>query len=215
MDSMELEQDYMSEKLPIVTILLIAINVVVFVVTEWRGSSLDADYMIEAGAMYAPAFFGNHEYYRLITHFFMHFGMEHLFNNMVSLLVLGYALENVIGRIWFAILYMASGVLAGIVSVANMWHGEPETLVVSCGASGAVYGLMGALLVMLIAKRRHSLRREIPRFVLYLGLSLYSGMRDPGIDNMAHVGGFVSGILLCVVMYLMKRINLAGKEQVM
>ena len=58
------------QPLPIVTILLVLINVVVYLYTEWKGSSLDAEFMIDMGAMYEPAFIEGHEYYRIITHFF-------------------------------------------------------------------------------------------------------------------------------------------------
>lgn len=201
---MELDQKSERTPIPFITILLVAINVVVYLFVERSGSSLDADHMIQMGAMYEPSFVYQHEYYRIITHFFLHFGFDHLFNNMISLLVLGYALENGIGKGWFAFIYMVSGIFAGAVSVAyNLSVGHD---VVSCGASGAIYGLMGALFVLLIVKNRHNLRGEAPRFAIYIGLSLYSGMQDPGIDNAAHIGGFVGGILLCIVMCICKKL---------
>lgn len=190
------------QPLPIVTILLVLINVVVFLYTEWKGSSLDAGFMIDMGAMYEPAFLEGHEYYRIITHFFLHFGLEHLANNMISLLVLGYTLEQEIGRIRYLFLYMASGVIAGFVSVyVNLYLGEN---VVSCGASGAIYGLMGALLMLLIKNRKRIVRGDIMRFGVYLLLSLYSGMQDTGIDNTAHISGVAAGFILCGIIYRRK-----------
>lgn len=191
------------QPLPIVTILLVLINVVVYLYTEWKGSSLDAEFMIDMGAMYEPAFIEGHEYYRIITHFFLHFGLEHLANNMISLLVLGYTLEQEIGRIRYLFLYMASGVIAGFVSVyVNLYLGEN---VVSCGASGAIYGLMGALLMLLIKNRKRIVRGDIMRFGVYLLLSLYSGMQDTGIDNTAHISGVVVGFILCGIIYRRKK----------
>ena len=190
------------QPLPIVTILLVLINVVVYLYTEWKGSSLDAEFMIDMGAMYEPAFIEGHEYYRIITHFFLHFGLEHLANNMISLLVLGYTLEQDIGRIRYLILYMLSGILAGFVSVYVNWSlGEN---VVSCGASGAIYGLMGALLMVLLKNRKQIVRGDILRFGIYLVLSLYSGMQDTGIDNTAHISGVVAGFILCGIIYRRK-----------
>lgn len=209
---LKLEENGMSEKFPIITGVLVIINVLVFIAIEFNGSSLDADYMIHVGAMYEPAFWQGHEYYRIVTHFFLHFGFDHLLNNMVSLLVLGYALENGIGRLWYALIYMFSGVFAGLVSV--YYHMSEGQQVVSCGASGAIYGLMGALAVMLIVNRKNNLRREIPRFLLYIALSLYSGRMDPGIDNAAHVGGFAGGILICVIVCMLKKLFTYRKEQV-
>ena len=154
--------------------------------------------MIQMGAIYDPLVIQNHEFYRLITHFFLHFGFEHLFNNMISLLILGYSLEQVMGKGRFISLYFLSGILAGITSIVyNMYVGQ-ETI--SCGASGAIYGLMGALLVMLVVGSRGRFSSEVPRYLLYIGISIYSGMQDTSIDNAAHIGGFVAGVLICLIM---------------
>ncbi len=198
-----MEQTAGRENVPVITIFFVAVNVVMYLLTELLGSSLDADFMIHMGAMYEPAFLVDREYVRIFTHFFLHFGFEHLFNNMVSLLVLGYSLENSIGKAWFGLIYMASGVFAGMVSVWYHFYTGQE--VVSCGASGAIYGLMGALLVILFVYRRQNMRILAGRFALYIALSLYSGLKDPGIDNAAHVGGFVGGMVLCSVMCIVKK----------
>ena len=89
-----MEENTLIKRFPLVTVLITVINVAAFFITEWKGSTLDPDFMIEAGGMYAPAFFGEHEYYRLITHFFLHFGIEHLFFNMVSLVMFGHVIES-------------------------------------------------------------------------------------------------------------------------
>ena len=185
-------------KIPVMTLILVLINVAVYLYVEFSGSSYDAEYMIQMGAVYDPLVLQNHEFFRLITHFFLHFGFDHLFNNMISLLILGYSLEQVTGKMRFVILYFLSGILAGVASIVyNIYVGQ-ET--VSCGASGAIYGLMGALLVLLIVGNRGRLSSEVPRYILYIGISIYSGMQDPTIDNAAHVGGFVAGVLICLVM---------------
>ncbi len=185
-------------KIPLITMILIGINVLVFLYIESRGSSYDTDFMLQMGASYEPLILEEHQYYRLVTHFFLHFGFEHLFNNMVSLLILGFSLEQIIGRVAYLGIYLFSGILAGIASIAYNVYITGENAV-SCGASGAVYGLMGALLVLLIAGRRHTGARQIPRYLIYLAVSLYSGALDPTIDNAAHVGGFVAGIILCLI----------------
>lgn len=194
-------------QIPVVTIVLVAANVLMFIAAEVRGSSLDGDHMIQMGAMYEPAFVQGREYFRIITCFFLHFGMDHLTNNMVSLLVLGYTLELEIGRVWFGFIYLCSGVIASLVSVWYHLHTGQE--VVSCGASGAIYGLMGVLLVLLVCNWE-KMREQIVRFVLYSILSFGSGMLDTGIDNAAHLGGFAGGAFLCIIMYIVKR----RKEQV-
>lgn len=193
-------------KIPVMTLVLVALNVAVFLYVEWTGSSYDTEYMLQMGAIYEPYILENHEWYRFITHFFLHFGGEHLFHNMLSLLVLGYAIEQAMGKIRYVVLYFFSGIFAGILSMAYhvMITGE---YTVSCGASGAVYGLTGALLLLLIRgnKGRHS--TEVPRYMLYLAVSLYSGIQDTRIDNAAHIGGFIAGVLLCFVMSRTKKME--------
>lgn len=192
--------DEQKSYIPVVTILLVAANVIVYFYTEMTGSSLEVNHMIEMGAMYEPLFARGGEYYRILTHFFLHFGAEHLGNNMISLIVLGYAIEGKIGKIRFLILYFVSGILAGFSSIVYNIITANET-VVSCGASGAIYGLLGALVVILIIKRK-GIKRELPRFLLFLLLSAYSGMQDATIDGAAHIGGLVTGFIACGLMCL-------------
>lgn len=209
---MVLGKDTEENKIPLCTLILAAINVAAFLAVEAGGSSLDSEYMIRVGAMYEPAFWRDQEYYRAITCFFLHFGIEHLINNMIALLVLGYSLEQSIGKGWFCFIYVVSGVFSSLVSA--WYHLYTGQEVVSCGASGAVYGLMGALMGLLIIYNRGNLRLQIPRFALYIAISLYSGAQDPGIDNAAHVSGFAGGLVLCIIMCIMKKIFTKRKEQV-
>lgn len=193
-------------KIPVMTLILAAINVIVYLYVEWNGSSYDADYMLKMGASYEPYILENHEWYRLITHFFLHFGWDHLFNNMLSLLVLGYALEQVMGRPRYVILYFLSGILAGAASIVyNVTITGEYT--VSCGASGAIYGLTGALLVLLIKGNKGRRTTEVPRYFLYLAVSLYSGFQDTSIDNAAHLGGFAAGVIISLLMTRTKQME--------
>lgn len=189
--------------LPWVTFVMVAINVVVFFIIEATGSTEDTDYMIRMGGLYDPLVTQDHEYWRLITHFFLHFGPTHLFNNMISLLILGYATESTLGHIKYFFLYFFSGILAGVVTIVyNMYLGAEGN--VSCGASGAIFGLSGALLVILIRRNIGRRSTEVLRYLIFMGLSLYSGYLDPSISFSAHAGGFVAGALLCVLMTLGK-----------
>ena len=123
-------------KIPVMTLLLVFINVAVYLYVEFSGSSYDTEHMIQMGAVYDPLVTQNHELFRLITHFFLHFGFGHLFNNMISLLILGYSLEKVTGKIRFIILYFLSGILAGLASIVyNIYIGQ-ET--VSCGGAAVL-----------------------------------------------------------------------------
>ncbi len=194
--------------LPIITILLLAANVCVYIITTFTG-----DLIADQGGAYWPLIIYEHQYYRIITHFFIHFGFDHLFNNMVSLLVLGYSLEEILGRRRFLFLYFLSGILAGIASLVYTFLCiPPENAPLSCGASGAVYGLMGALLVLLLIGNQGQRSSQVPRYILFLGLSLYSGMMDTSIDNAAHIGGFIAGFIICLVMYRNRKLRRVERD---
>lgn len=198
------------KNIPVITILLLAANICVYAYVELAGSSYDMEFMLKMGASYEPYIIEHHEYYRLFTHFFLHYGFEHLFNNMISLLILGYTLEGVLGRIPYAVIYFLSGLLAGISSLAYTHIFVPSgEAPVSCGASGAIYGLMGALLVLLIKGGRRQGSSQVLRYLAFLALSLYSGIQDQSIDNAAHIGGFLAGFVICMIMCRGKRMEVS------
>ena len=104
---------YKQEKAPC-TVLLILANIIVFFVLTAKGMTEDAEFMLGHGAMYVPYIINRGEYYRLFTSMFMHFGFDHLANNMVMLLVIGWNLEGEIGKIKFLIIYFLSGLSGNI-----------------------------------------------------------------------------------------------------
>lgn len=121
---------------------LIVINIGVFMIFTLLGKSDDVLFMRQYGAMYEPYVTEGHEYYRLFTSTFLHFGIEHLLNNMVMLGALGFNLEPEIEKVRFLLVYIISGIGGNICSLLlNVSLGN---VVVSAGASGAVFGLMGA-----------------------------------------------------------------------
>lgn len=187
------------KKRPIITIGIIAINILVFVWLSFLGMTEDGSYMLEHGAMFVPLVLGNHEYYRLITSIFLHFGFAHLMNNMVMLFFLGSILEEEIGSFKYLLLYFVSGVAGNILSAfMDLKTGE---FVISAGASGAIFGVIGALLII-VAKNHGHLRTLDGRGMVFMVVcSLYHGFTSTGVDNMAHIGGLLSGILLAFILY--------------
>ena len=187
------------KKLPICTIAIAAANVLIFLGLSFMRMTEDSAFMMEHGAMYVPYLMNGERYYTLITSMFLHFGFSHLMNNMVMLLVIGYSLEPEIGKIRFLLIYLGSGLMGNLVSA---WFDVSQgSYAVSAGASGAIFGIVGALLY--VAIRNHGRVGEISTrgLVLMAGLSLYYGFTAQGVDNAAHIGGLISGFLLAVLTY--------------
>lgn len=187
----------------ICTVALIVINIVVFFILTMFGDTEDAVFMLQHGAMYEPNIIEGHEYYRIFTCLFLHFGITHLLNNMVLLGALGWNLELEIGKVRFVIIYFASGIIGNIVSL--FYDLTLEQPAVSAGASGAIFGLMGALLYVVIANRGRLGRLSGRGMLVMVILSLYFGLTSTGVDNLAHIGGLVSGFLLAVLLYRRKQ----------
>lgn len=181
------------------TIGFIGINVLVFLVLSFMGNTEDAVFMLMHGAMYEPYITESHEYYRIITSMFLHFGINHIMNNMVMLGALGWNLEKEIGKIRFIVIYMLSGIGANIFSMwRNILLGEYH---VSAGASGAVFGLMGALFHVAVANHGRIGRLSGKGLLIMIILSLYFGFTTVGVDNSAHIGGLIFGFCLSMLLY--------------
>lgn len=184
------------------TVALIVINVAVFFIMSLFGNTEDVMFMLEHGAMFEPLITEEHEYYRIITSMFLHFGIEHLLNNMVILGALGWNLELETGKIRFLIIYLVSGIGGNLLS---LYLGVSSAeYAVSAGASGAIFGLTGALLYV-AARNRGRMGRISGKGVLFMiALSLYFGITSSGIDNAAHIGGLLCGFILAVILYRKK-----------
>lgn len=186
-------------KKPVFTIFLVIINVSVFFGLSFIGMTEDASFMAEHGAMYVPYVLERGEYYRIFTSMFLHFGFQHLMNNMVMLIAIGYTLENELGRVKFLILYLLSGVGGTFVSMYQDIH--INEYAVAAGASGAIFGLIGATIY--VALRNHGRVGSVSgRGLMFMAaVTLYYGYANGGVDNFAHIGGLVSGIMLAFLLY--------------
>lgn len=177
---------------PVVTVGIILLNVLIFL-----GMDLfffQEDSIVEWGALNWYRVKEHGEWYRLFTSMFLHAGIRHVFNNMLVLVYIGSCVEQQIGKIRYGILYLGSGVLAGFASmVYNMSLGNQ---VYSLGASGAVFGVMGALLFFVLFRNKYAGGYSIRQIVIMVLFSLYGGISSQGVDNAAHIGGFIAGFLL-------------------
>jgi membrane associated rhomboid family serine protease len=173
---------------PVVTYLLIAICVVVFALQSIPGLG------VTRALQFAPAYVlpipgAPFEPWRMITSIFTHGGILHLLLNMYTLFIFGSGLERLLGRWRYLALYLISG-LGG--SVAVVLLGDPLGAVV--GASGAIFGLMGAYFII----NRH-LGGSSVQLLILVGINLAYGFFVPGISWQAHVGGLIAGGLVAFV----------------
>ena len=182
-----------------VTAGLILLNILVFLAVEFTGSSQNTMHMLDCGAAYTPMIVQGGEYYRLFTCMFLHFGIEHLLNNMLVLFVLGSRLERVIGKIKFLLIYLLGGVLGNVISLYLELHAQ--NFAVSAGASGAVFAVMGAMIYIVIRNKGRLADLSMRQILIMAVFSLYFGFASTGVDNTAHVAGMVSGFLLAVLLY--------------
>lgn len=176
-----------------VTPAIVLVCVVVYVVMVVSGVdpvTPDGQSLLEWGADYGPLTM-NGQWWRLLTSTFLHFGVIHLLFNMWVLLSLGSLVERLLGNGGFAATFLFSGVCGSIASLAH------DPVVVSAGASGAVFGIVGALLAFLVFHPQtvpspvlKELRGSMTAFIIYNGLF---GLATPGIDMAAHIGGFLAG----------------------
>lgn len=185
------------------TVGLIVVNVAVFMIMTMFGDTEDAVFMLQHGAMYEPFVIEQHEYYRMFTCLFLHFGIDHLLNNMVMLGALGWNLEQEIGKARFLAIYFVSGIAGNILSL--FYDLSMENPAVSAGASGSIFGLMGALLYVVILNRGRLGRLSGRGMLIMVALSLYFGFASSGVDNLAHIGGLVSGFILAALLYRKKK----------
>lgn len=179
---------------------LIIINIAYFIYLELLGSTMDNGFMVAKGAMFAPLILQEGQYYRLLTSVFMHFGVSHLLNNMLVLFVLGDNLERALGSIKYLIFYLLCGIGANVVSLMfNLSDGG--YLVVSAGASGAIFGVVGGLVYAVAVNKGRLEDLGTTQLMILIVLTLYHGFTNAGIDNAAHVGGLIIGILLGIILY--------------
>ena len=183
----------------IMNLIIIAVNVILFLAAEATGGSENTEHMVRMGASYTPLVEGG-EYWRLFTSMFLHFGLAHLLNNMVLLFFLGDYMERFLGKVRYLILYLGGGTLGNIFSYwSELQQGRQ---VVSAGASGAIFAVLGGLVVLLLIHRGRLEDLSLPRVLLMAALSLYVGFRSAGVDGFAHLGGFLGGALLAAAMKL-------------
>lgn len=177
-------------KFPMITYILIAINIMFFIIPVLFGEYENVYYLL---CNHGPSI-RNGQYYRLFTNMFIHGGILHLAVNCYSLYVIGTQMESFLGKIKFLIIYLVSGLSGSLLSMAIMGN------VFSVGASGAIFGLLGAMLYFGYHYRVYLgnvIRSQIIPIVI---ANLAIGFMVPRIDNAAHIGGLIGGVLMTMAL---------------
>ena len=195
-----------------VNIIIVSINIMVFILTHFTPFFGSREMVIEKGGLSWYLIKESGQYYRILTSMFMHSDISHLFNNMLVLLFIGGILEKVAGKVRYLIIYFSSGIIAGICSIGyNMYREYGKTPYVkttfSIGASGAIFGLVGAVLFIVFIGRGKLEQISFRQIVLFVILSLYSGYANSQIDQAAHVGGFLAGLIFAAILYRRTKSN--------
>lgn len=179
--------------------LLVAANVLVFVVLDLLSQKYHTKSIISNGALYWPAIEYYNQYYRLFTYMFLHAGLDHLANNMIVLIFIGDNLERAAGRWRYVIIYFGSGIVAGLTSMGyNMLKNINAS---SVGASGSIFGVVGAMAYIVAINKGRLENISTRQIFMFVCFSLYGGLTSQGVDNAAHIGGLLAGILFAAILY--------------
>jgi rhomboid protease GluP len=177
---------------PIVTYILLGANAVFFAAETLLGGSTALRTLVQLGAQ-VNSLVAVGQYWRLIAAMFLHVGLAHLAFNMYALYTVGRDIERFYGSLRFSMIYFISG-LAG-----NVAYYAVGPNVVSAGASGAIFGLIGAEVAFLASNRAllGSFRRQrLLNLAFLIVINLAFGLSNSGINNLAHVGGLLCGLVL-------------------
>lgn len=184
------------DKYMMLTNILIAINLLVFLISAWISKNIfdiDIYTLIIMGAK-VNSLIDKGQVWRLITCAFLHGGLIHIFFNMYALKILGPEIEYVYGKIKYLVIYLLSAIAASIFSYIF----GPQS--VSVGASGAIFGLFGAMLIFGIKHRKQMGKAYMMNILQVIFVNVIIGISSSNIDNAAHFGGLIVGALIALLL---------------
>jgi membrane associated rhomboid family serine protease len=190
---------------PVVTLTLLAINTVMLVIEAILSGGAagllepSAQALCRLGALNGPAIAQDGQYWRLLTVMVLHAGIIHWAFNSYALYIFGPLLESLLGRFRFLLLYVGSG-LAG--AGASLAFGHTQ---LGVGASGAIFGLLGALVAFFYRRRDMGGRAPLRNLLLVLAINVFIGARAANVDNFAHAGGFLAGLVAMALLDMAPR----------
>ena len=177
-----------SQKTPIVTYSIMLVCLIMLILTFLTGDGFSASTLIKYGAS-VDVLIKNGEYYRLFTCIFLHGGLLHFIINMYSLYIIGPQIESFFGKKKYLFIYLVSGVCGSILSIAFIHN------TISVGASGAIFGLLGSMVYFGYYYRAYLGNVVKSQIIPIILINLMIGFMLPNIDNAAHIGGLIGGLL--------------------
>jgi len=174
---------------------LIAINIIIYIISSILSHNIvdmDMEVLGNMGALFGPFVVFKGEWWRLFTSMFLHAGMTHILMNMFSLYLIGRGVEMYFEKKAYILIYLFSGLLGAMASL----YMHPQSL--GIGASGAIFGIFGALAGFFLAhkdKIASQSKAFMKDFTIVLGINLVLGLSLPSIDVSAHIGGLVVGFI--------------------
>ena len=189
------------QELSWMNIVLVSVNVIVFLICTFTG-----DMLYNKGALSVMELWRGGQVHRLFTSMFLHWNVQHLFSNMIVLYYVGALVERELEPIPYMVLYLLSGLAGNVFSIGYEFlsgiYGS------SAGASGAIFGVEGALLFLVMIRREKLESMPVGRVAFAVAFSLYCGFTSAGVDNAAHVGGVLMGFITAAVIAVCKRMKI-------
>lgn len=185
--------------IPYANLLLVILITGIFIyIYHFLGAAASERILLDFGLDWSRIIQFN-EWYRLFTCMFLHADAAHIYGNMLLLFFIGNHMEECLGHAKYLLLYFSTGLAASIGSM--VYHSSISDSTVCIGASGAIMGILGAMTGLLIVYHGKSKWFTLRRLLIFLGLTLAQGMLAPQIDNIAHVCGFLAGLLFALLCY--------------
>lgn len=191
-----------TSRIAIVNYVLVVINIIIFMITSLQGEVTSAAYLARKGGLVPYFVTVNHEYYRVFTSMFLHGSLSHLFSNMLALTFIGDNLERAVGKVKYLVIYLVSGLGGSFAAI--LYYSSTDAFVCCVGASGAIFGVLGALVYILIVNKGQLEDLTLSRMLIYIALSIYIGVTSQGTCNAAHIGGLLVGFAMAAILYRKK-----------
>ena len=199
-DDMHIDLHGQHKKMPWINIVLVSINVILYIVCTFTG-----DMLYNIGTFGVMNLIENKEWHRLFTSMFLHADIQHLVSNMLVLYYIGNVVERHIGHMQYMVLYFLSGLAGNIFSAG--YELLTDNYISSLGASGAVFGVEGAMLMLAVLNRGKITEITAGRLAFAIAFSLYCGFTSSYVNNMAHIGGVLMGFAAAGIFWLFSGIG--------